>query len=92
MIKKAIFVLKSIEERVFFMEKKPTLIHKVFNFYLEGFQGMGRMSKQLWLIILLKLFIMFAILRLFFFPNLLKNDFKNDKDRSEHVIEQLTKP
>lgn len=74
------------------MEKKSTLIHKIFNFYLEGFQGMGRMSKQLWLIILLKLFIMFAILRLFFFPNLLKNDFKNDKDRSEHVIEQLTKP
>lgn len=74
------------------MARKSTMIYKIFNFYLEGFQSMSKMSKQLWLIILIKLFIMFAVLRLFFFPNLLKSDFKSDEERSEHVIEQLIRP
>jgi len=33
---------------------------------------------------------MFAILKLFFFPNFLKTNFDSDKDRSDYVIEQLT--
>ncbi len=32
-------------------------------------------GRKLWGIILVKLFIMFAILRLFFFPDMLKRDF-----------------
>jgi hypothetical protein len=34
---------------------------------------------------------MFAILKLFFFPNFLNTNFDTDEERSEHVIEQLTK-
>lgn len=74
------------------MEKKANVVSRIVHFYLEGFRNMSKSSKQLWLIILIKLFIMFAIWRLFFFPNLLKSNFKNDEERSEHVIEQLTKP
>jgi len=48
-------------------------------------------GKTLWIIICIKLFIMFAILKLFFFPNFLKTNFDNDSERSEYVIEQLTK-
>ncbi len=66
------------------------LIKKIFYFYYEGFKGMT-VGKKLWLIILIKLFIMFAILKIFFFPNFLKTNFKNDKDRSNYVIEQLTR-
>ncbi len=47
-------------------------------------------GKQLWLIIVIKLFIMFAILKLFFFPNLLNTNFDTDEERSNHVIEQIT--
>ncbi len=47
-------------------------------------------GRRLWLIILIKLFIMFAILRVFFFPDLLKRDFKSDEERSMHVLEQMT--
>jgi hypothetical protein len=47
-------------------------------------------GKQVWLIILIKLFIMFVVLKLFFFPNFLKSNFKNDADRSDHVLENLT--
>ena len=47
-------------------------------------------GKKLWIIIIIKLFIMFGILRLFFFPDLLKQNFSTDKQRSDFVIEQLT--
>lgn len=47
-------------------------------------------GKQIWAIILIKLFIMFAVLKLFFFPDFLKTNFKSDKERSDYVIEQLT--
>jgi hypothetical protein len=49
-------------------------------------------GKKLWIIILIKLFILFFVLRLFFFPDLLKKNFSNDKERGDYVIEQLAKP
>jgi len=69
---------------------KVTIINKIFNFYYVGFKDMGPSSRKLWLIIFIKLFIMFAILKLFFFPDFLKTKFNNNKDRSNYVIEQLT--
>ena len=67
------------------------MIRKIFRFYYDGFRSMT-WGKKLWGIILLKLFIMFAILRLFFFPDILKKDFSTDRERSDHVLEQLTNP
>ncbi len=49
-------------------------------------------GKQLWIIILVKLFVMFALLKIFFFPNFLKSNFDSDQERSDYVIEQLTNP
>ena len=49
-------------------------------------------GKTLWVIILIKLFIFFAILKLLFFPDFLKKNFSSDDERSDYVIEQLTKP
>ncbi len=34
---------------------------------------------------------MFAVLKLFFFPNFLKKNFDSDKERGNYVLEQLTK-
>lgn len=67
------------------------MIKRVFSFYYQGFRNMT-WGKKLWRIILIKLFIMFAILRLFFFPDLLKRDFKSDEERGQHVLEQITYP
>lgn len=72
-------------------KQRKTVLHKVFQFYYEGFKRM-RLGRTLWAIILIKLFIIFAILRVFFFPNFLKKNFDSDKERSEYVIEQLTTP
>lgn len=67
------------------------MVRKIFTFYYEGFRGMT-WGRRLWGIILIKLFIMFAILRLFFFPDLLQRNFETDQERSDHVLEQLTNP
>jgi hypothetical protein len=65
-------------------------LHKIFLFYYEGFRDMT-VGKRLWIIILIKLFIMFAILKVFFFPDILKVRFRSDRERGDYVIEQLSK-
>jgi uncharacterized membrane protein len=67
------------------------MLKKVFNFYYQGFRNMPRYGRQLWTIIIIKLVIMFVVLKLFFFPNILKKDFDNDEERASHVLEQLIK-
>jgi len=65
-------------------------LKRVYTFYIDGFKGMV-LGKKLWKIILIKLFIMFAILKLFFFPNFLKTNFQTDEEKSNYVLEQITK-
>ena len=67
------------------------MLRKIFNFYMDGFRKMT-WGRKLWGIILIKLFIMFAILRIFFFPDILERDFESDEERSNHVLEQITNP
>ena len=47
-------------------------------------------GKKLWLIILIKLFVLFVIFKLFFFQNDLKINNQSKDERSNHVLEQLT--
>ncbi|MBC8489234.1 MAG: DUF4492 domain-containing protein [Bacteroidetes bacterium] len=58
--------------------------------YVDGFKNQSKLSKRLWLIILIKIFIMFAILKLFFFPNFLNTNFSSDEEKSDHIINVLT--
>lgn len=67
--------------------KRDSAIRQVFRFYMEGFREM-RLGKTLWLIILIKLFIMFFILRLFFFPDYL-GQFDTEAEKEEHVSGEL---
>ncbi len=64
-------------------------INRVYRFYLDGFKDLPSWGRTLWIIILLKLFIMFAILKLFFFRDTLKNKYSTDEERANHVIEEL---
>lgn len=73
-------------------EKKQNILVRIWKFYLSGFKNMSNWGRQVWLIILIKLFIMFAILKLFFFPDFLKTNFKTDQERSDYVLEILTEP
>ena len=62
------------------------IFKRVYDFYRDGFRNM-EVGKTLWLI---KLAIIFLILRVFFFrPELSRYD--TDSEKAEHVIENLTK-
>ncbi len=63
------------------------LVTGIWQFYVEGFRSMT-LGRTLWLIIAIKLFIMFFILRLFFFPNYL-NKAAVDSDKEEYVSREL---
>ncbi|MEG2513861.1 MAG: DUF4492 domain-containing protein [Bacteroidaceae bacterium] len=66
---------------------KNSLPVRIWHFYLEGFREMT-LGKTLWVIILIKLFIMFFILKLFFFPNFLGKQETNE-DKQEYVSGEL---
>ncbi|NQV02846.1 MAG: DUF4492 domain-containing protein [Bacteroidia bacterium] len=63
-------------------------VKKIFYFYYDGFRSMT-VGRKLWAIILIKIFIIFAILRLFFFPNFLNSNFESEQEKAEYVREQL---
>ncbi|NDW12970.1 DUF4492 domain-containing protein [Bacteroides sp. 214] len=65
---------------------KATII-RIWDFYLTGFKSMT-IGRTLWFIILLKLFIMFAILKLFFFPNFI-NTRPEGMTKEEFVSKEL---
>ena len=48
-------------------------------------------GRKAWLIIFVKVFIMFAILKLFFFSDFLGSRFSTDEGKGNYVLEQLTK-
>ena len=64
---------------------------RIFRFYLQGFRSMT-LGRTLWMIILLKLFVMFFILKLFFFPNYLNDRFETDAERADYVLDMITRP
>jgi len=68
-----------------------SVLKLIYSFYLEGFRSMT-LGRTLWKIILIKLFILFAVLKLFFYPDYLQTNFKTDAERANHVLESLTKP
>ena len=59
---------------------------RVVKFYVEGFRSMT-LGRTLWGIILLKLFIMFAVLKAFFFPSYLQG---GAEEKGDKVSTELT--
>ena len=58
--------------------RKDSFLYRVYDLYADGFRHM-RLGKTLWAIILIKLFIIFVILKIFFFPNFLKQHADGDE-------------
>lgn len=61
-------------------------IFSIWNFYVEGFRNMT-WGRTLWWLILLKVIILFAVLRAFFFQPVLSG--KTEEQKIEHVGMQL---
>lgn len=70
--------------------RKDTLLYRVFDLYYDGFRNM-RLGRTLWLIILVKLFVIFVVLKLFFFPDFLKQYAEKGKE-ADYVASQILNP
>lgn len=68
---------------------KHNIIRGIFDFYYDGFRQM-KLGRTLWAIILIKLFVIFVILKLFFFPNFIKEHAQKGEE-SEFVATQILK-
>lgn len=66
-------------------------LEKIVSFYLQGFRSM-RLGRTLWTIILLKLLILFGVVKLFFFPNYLDTRFTTDDQKADYVLTELIQP
>lgn len=64
------------------------VVRRIISFYAEGFRSMT-VGRKLWALILVKLFILFFIFRLFFFPDVLRRDHPDDESRAGAVRETL---
>lgn len=73
------------------MSKRSTFWQKTLSLYVDGFREMT-VGRKLWALIIVKLILFFAILKVFFFPNILSRDYDNDSDRAAAVRTALSQP
>ena len=67
--------------------KKDSFLHRVFHLYYDGFRSMT-LGRTLWAVIIVKLIIIFVVLKIFFFPDFLKQHAGDDK--ADYVATELT--
>lgn len=70
--------------------RKKSFYHFAWNFfhlYYDGFRSMT-LGKTLWLVILIKLFIIFVVMKVFFFPNFLHEKVPKGKE-ADYVSAQI---
>lgn len=65
-------------------------ISKALAMYVDGFRNMT-VGRKLWLLIFIKLIVLFLVLKVFFFPDLLSVNFSSDAERADAVRSALTK-
>lgn len=66
---------------------KEGLLSRIFHLYYDGFRTMT-LGRTLWTIILIKLAIIFLVLKLFFFPNYINSNAKNG-DKAGFVSKEI---
>ena len=61
----------------------------IVSFYWHGFRSM-QTGRKLWLIIIIKLIIIFGFLRLVFLPDFLHSRFETDAEKAAYVLDNIT--
>jgi hypothetical protein len=70
-----------------------TVFANIWRLYYDGFRQMPPWGRRLWLIVIIKLCVMFLVFRLILMPNYLNSRYDTFQEKSDHVFEQLiTKP
>lgn len=64
------------------------LLRRIVDLYSDGFRNMT-VGRELWALIILKVIILFCIIKVFFFPDVLARDYDTDADRAQAVRRSL---
>ncbi len=65
------------------------MFRKIWTLYYEGFRHMPKWGKMLWVIVLIKVFIMFVIFKWLLMPDFLGDMYTTDKEKGDHVLNEL---
>lgn len=63
------------------------MIKRIINFYYEGFSNM-RTGKTLWLVVIVKLVVIFLVLKLFFMPDILQES-AGEGNEPDYIMQRL---
>lgn len=66
----------------------PSILRRFWLLWRDGMRHMT-WGKPLWILNIIKLIIMFGVLKLFFFPNFLKSKSDTPEGRQEYVRQEL---
>ena len=73
------------------MNGMKNIFSRVVSFYIDGFRNMT-VGRSLWVLIIIKVVILFAVIKLFFFPDVLSTNYDSDAARADAVREALAAP
>lgn len=68
--------------------KNDNIILRIWRFYVDGFKNMT-WGRSLWVLIFLKIIILFLVLRIFFFQPVLSG--MSELEKIDHIGTELTK-
>lgn len=66
---------------------KTSFLYRVYDLYADGFRHMT-IGKTLWAVILIKLFVIFIILKLLFFPDFIRQN-ADEGEEADFVAGQV---
>jgi flagellar basal body-associated protein FliL len=66
------------------------MFKRILFFYIDGFKNLSDLGKKLWVIIIIKLVVIFVVLKIFFFPTI-DSKIKGEKEKENLYLNQLTK-
>ena len=68
--------------------RNDNMLYRIYDLYADGFRHMT-VGKTLWVMIIVKLVIIFLVLKLFFLPDFIKSNAQKGKE-ADFVEQQIT--
>ncbi|WP_024788208.1 MULTISPECIES: DUF4492 domain-containing protein [unclassified Lebetimonas] len=66
------------------------MFKRILFFYIDGFKNLSDLGKKIWVIVIIKLVVIFVVLKVFFFPTI-NSQVKGEKAKAQLYVKQLTK-
>ena len=65
------------------------MLRRILFFYIDGFKNLSSIGQKLWLIIIIKLVVIFVVLKVFFFPSM-SSKIKGEENKKAFYLKHLT--